>query len=92
MYIDTVSPVPNISSKSRDLADENKKTFDGMEMIRNNCIGFTINHFTFQIMILKLYVLQSYFPLMQTKGFALAEAQLAIYLTLDEHTNHYKYH
>jgi hypothetical protein len=24
-YIDTVSPVPNISSKSRDLADENKK-------------------------------------------------------------------
>ena len=35
-YIDTVSPVPNISLKSRDLADENKKTFDGMEMIRNN--------------------------------------------------------
>ena len=38
MYIDTGSPVPNIPSKSRGLADENKKVFDGMEMIRNNRI------------------------------------------------------
>ena len=38
MYIDTGSPVPNIPSKSCDLADENKKTFDGMEMTRNNGI------------------------------------------------------
>jgi hypothetical protein len=38
VYIDTGSPVPNIPSKSRGLADENKKVFDGMEMIRNNCI------------------------------------------------------
>ena len=35
MYVDTGSPVPNIPSKSRGLADENK-VFDGMEMIRNN--------------------------------------------------------
>jgi len=39
MYIDTGSPVPNIPSKSRDLADENNKTFDKMEMIRNNRIN-----------------------------------------------------
>ena len=38
MYIDTGSPVPNIPSKSRGLANENKKTFGGMEMIRNNHI------------------------------------------------------
>ena len=37
MYIDTGSPVPNIPSKSRGLADE-KKVFDGMELIRNNHI------------------------------------------------------
>jgi hypothetical protein len=30
--------VPNIPSKSRGLADENKKTFDGMEMIWNKRI------------------------------------------------------
>jgi hypothetical protein len=34
VYIDTESPVPNIPSNSRGLANENKKTFDGMEMIR----------------------------------------------------------
>jgi hypothetical protein len=28
-------PVPNIPSKSHGLADENKKSFDGIEMIRN---------------------------------------------------------
>jgi hypothetical protein len=39
VYINTGSPVPNISSKPCVLADENKKTFDGMEMIRNNHIG-----------------------------------------------------
>ena len=38
MYIDTGSSVPTIPSKSHDLADENKKVFDGMEMIRNNRI------------------------------------------------------
>jgi len=39
VYIDTGSPVPNIPSKSRGLADENKKkTFHGMEMIRNKRI------------------------------------------------------
>ena len=38
VYIDTVSPVPNIPSKSCGLVDENKKVFDGMEMIRNNRI------------------------------------------------------
>ena len=37
VYIDTGSSVLSIPSKSRDLADEKKK-FDGMEMIRNNCI------------------------------------------------------
>jgi hypothetical protein len=35
VYIDTGSPVLYIPSKSRDLADENKKKIDGMEMIRN---------------------------------------------------------
>ena len=35
MYTDTGSPVSNIPSKSHGLVDENKKTFDGMEMIRN---------------------------------------------------------
>ena len=35
MYVDTGSPVSNIPSKSRGLADQNK-VFDGMEMIRNN--------------------------------------------------------
>ena len=39
MYIDTGSQVPNISLKSRGLADENNKLFDGMETIRNNRIG-----------------------------------------------------
>jgi hypothetical protein len=39
VYIDIGSPVSNIPSKSRGLADENKKFFDGMEMIRNNRIG-----------------------------------------------------
>ena len=43
MYIDTGSPVPNIPSKSRGLADVNKKTFDGMEMIRNKRIGFSLS-------------------------------------------------
>ena len=43
MYIDTESPVSNIPSKSRCLADENKKTFDEMEMIRNNLINSTFN-------------------------------------------------
>jgi hypothetical protein len=38
VYIDTGSPVLYIPSKSRDLADENKKKIDGMEMIRNNRI------------------------------------------------------
>ena len=38
MYIDTGISVPTIPSKSHDLADENKKVFDGMEMIRNNRI------------------------------------------------------
>jgi hypothetical protein len=39
VYIDTGGPVPNIPSKSRGLADEKKKVFDGMEMIRNNHIA-----------------------------------------------------
>ena len=39
MYIDTGSPVPNIPSKLRCLADKNKNTFDGMEMIQNKHIG-----------------------------------------------------
>ena len=43
MYIDTGSPVPNIPSKSRGLADENKKTFDGMEMIWKERIGFALS-------------------------------------------------
>ena len=38
VYTDTGSPVPNIPSKSHGLVDENKKTFDGMEMIRNKRI------------------------------------------------------
>ena len=38
VYIDTGSPVPNIPSKSHGLVDQNKKTFTGMEMIRNNRI------------------------------------------------------
>jgi len=42
VYIDTGSPVPNFSSKSHGLADENKKVFDGMEMIRDNRIGFKL--------------------------------------------------
>jgi hypothetical protein len=42
VYIDTRSPVPNIPSKSRGLVDEIKKTFDGMEMIRNKCIAIAI--------------------------------------------------
>ena len=39
VYIDTGSPVPNIASKSRGLADENNKLFDEMETTRNNRIG-----------------------------------------------------
>jgi hypothetical protein len=35
--------VPNIPSQSRGLADENKKTFDEMEMIRNKRIGFALS-------------------------------------------------
>jgi hypothetical protein len=38
VYIDPGSSMPISPSKSRDLADENKKIFDGMEMIRNNRI------------------------------------------------------
>ena len=38
VYIDTGSPVPNIPSRSRGLADENKKTFNGKEMIGNKPI------------------------------------------------------
>ena len=46
MYIDTGSPVPNNPSKSRGLADENKKKIDGIEMIRNKRIvpDHTNNH------------------------------------------------
>ena len=40
MYIDTGSPVPNIPSKSRGLTDENKKVFDGMEMIPWKMVPF----------------------------------------------------
>jgi hypothetical protein len=36
--IDTGSSMPISPSKSRDLADEKKQNFDGMEMIRNNRI------------------------------------------------------
>jgi hypothetical protein len=43
VYIDAGSPVPNIPSQSRGLADENKKTFDEMEMIRNKRIGFALS-------------------------------------------------
>jgi hypothetical protein len=41
----TLTPevVPNIPSKSRSLGDENKKTFDGMEIIRNKRIGFALS-------------------------------------------------
>ena len=38
MDIDTGSSMQISPSKSRDLADENKKKIDGMEMIRNNRI------------------------------------------------------
>ena len=38
MYIDTGSSMPNIPSKSRDLADEHIFLVDGMEMIRKNRI------------------------------------------------------
>ena len=37
MYIDTGSPVPNIPSKSRGLADEKKK-IDGMDKIRKTVL------------------------------------------------------
>jgi hypothetical protein len=40
VYTDTGNPVPNISSKSCGLADENKKLFEGIEMIRNKRIMF----------------------------------------------------
>ena len=42
MYIDTGRSMPISPSKSRDLADENKKKIDGMEMVRNNCNSDTI--------------------------------------------------
>ena len=42
MYIDTASPVPYIPSKSRGLADKNLKKIDGIEMIRNKRIIFTV--------------------------------------------------
>ena len=38
VYIDTGSPVPNITSKSCGLADGNKNTFDGMDTIQNKRI------------------------------------------------------
>jgi hypothetical protein len=41
VYIDTGSPVSNIHSNSRGLADKNKKCFDGNEMIRNKHIALT---------------------------------------------------
>ena len=61
MYIDTGSPVPNIPSKSRGLADENK-SFDGIEMIRNKRIGtiylflFHQNKFEISIIFSVLYI------------------------------------
>ena len=47
VYIDTGSSMPNIPSKSRDLADENIIFVDGMEMIRKNRItgGCVPNNF-----------------------------------------------
>ena len=45
-YIDTGSPVLNIPSKSRGLADENK-IFDGMEMIQNIRIVFLVCNFKY---------------------------------------------
>jgi len=42
VYIDTGSPVPNIPSKSRGLADENKKVFDRMEMIQKNRFAISL--------------------------------------------------
>jgi hypothetical protein len=38
VYIDNGNPVPNMPLRSHGLADENKKTFDRMEMIRKKRI------------------------------------------------------
>jgi hypothetical protein len=56
VYIATGSSVPTIPSKSHDLADENKKVFDGMEMIRNNRIVIDVFKIKF---VLFLYLLLS---------------------------------
>ena len=53
MYIDTGSSVPGVPSKSRDLVDENKKKFDGMEMIRNNRINLSSVHCPFILLSIK---------------------------------------
>ena len=42
VYIDTGSSVLNIPSKSRGLADEDKKLLKKMEMIRSKRIGFVL--------------------------------------------------
>ena len=55
VYIDTGSPVPNIPLKSCGLADENKKTFDGMEIIRNKHIKcVSIITFTVTLIVKRL--------------------------------------
>jgi hypothetical protein len=50
--------VPTIPSKSHDLADENKKVFDGMEMIRNNRIVIDVLYHERQISIKLFYLYQ----------------------------------
>jgi hypothetical protein len=54
VYIDNGNPVPNMPLRSHGLADENKKTFDRMEMIRKKRIKqaflyFYMHFFSFML-------------------------------------------
>jgi hypothetical protein len=46
-------------SKSRDLADEKKQNFDGMEMIRNNRI-LILRLFKFKVIIITVHLVIIY--------------------------------
>ena len=59
MYIDNGSSMLISPSKSRDLADEKKQNFDGMEMIRNNRI-LILRLFKFKVIIITVHLVIIY--------------------------------
>jgi hypothetical protein len=59
VYIDNGSSMLISPSKSRDLADEKKQNFDGMEMIRNNRI-LILRLFKFKVIIITVHLVIIY--------------------------------